>query len=554
MAREQRSISMGIRSMVALVATLCALASPAAAKQARDESDAFFRKGEIPAIRLEIADDMVEALRRDPRAYARCTLHADGAVASAAAGVKLKGAAGSFQGFDERPAFTVDVDRFGESPRFKGLEKFHLNNSVQDPSLLSEWTCAAILREAGYPHTRVTHARLVVNGRDLGVYVLKESFDEHFLARNFKDASGNLYDGGFCQDIDAELELDEGDEASARAELRALADACRDPDMQRRWDAIERLVDVPQFVRFMALEAMLGHWDGYSYNSNNYRLYFEGKPAPKAGAIPRSGPKARFLLHGMDQCFQDPAATVLDMPRGMLASSVMKNPAWRKEYRRQVERLLADFSAKRLLPALEEVEARVGRAMRAFDAAAAEEQGARAREFVERVVAREQSLRAQAKAPEPKPLDLKPGRERTIDGWHPMSEVEDALVEVAEGQGGRWYRVKCGPAGRCIAGFRRGVLLSRGRYRLEAIVRTEAVGALAEEGQPCTGAGVRISGLACGEAAVESGERALAFEFEVAEETADVELVLELRASRGEAAFRAGSVKLAMLPPKRMVQ
>ncbi|MCE2882105.1 MAG: CotH kinase family protein [Planctomycetaceae bacterium] len=508
-------------------------------QSARDPSDAFFRKGEIPAIRLELGEAAVEALRKDPRAYAPCTLHVDGAVVSAAAGVKLKGAAGSFQEFDALPAFTVNIDRFGEAKPWMGLEKFHLNNSVQDPSLLSEWTCAEILREAGYAHTRVTHARVVVNGRDLGLYVLKESFDEHFLARNFKDAGGNLYDGGFCQDIDAELELDEGTKPADRADLRALADACRDPDMKRRWAAIERLVDIPEFVRFMALEAMLGHWDGYSYNSNNYRLYFDPSR------------KARFLLHGMDQCFGDPGASVLDMPRGMLASSVMKNPEWRKEYRRQVTRLLGDLSAKRLMPRLEQVEARVQRALRAANPAAAAEQAQRAKEFVDRLVAREQSLREQSKAPEPKPLEFKPGRERVIAGWHPMSEVEDALVETVDAAGARWLRVKCGPQGRCIAGFRRGVLLPRGRYRLEALVRTEAVGALAEEGQPCAGAGLRVSGRECVDAMVETGERTLAFEFEVAEETADVELVLELRASRGEAVFRAESIKLAMLPPTR---
>jgi len=523
---------------IALASVLAAV-SPVLAQQGRDPSDAFFKKGEIPAIRLEFPPESADALRREPRAYVRCTLVVDGKPHSTNAGAKIKGSAGSTQSFDERPAFTVDVDRFGEAPLLFGLEKFHLNNSVQDPSLLSEWTCAEILREAGYPHVRSTHARFTLDARDMGVYVLKESFDEHFLGRAFKDPSGNLYDGGFCQDIDAGLELDEGDGPADRPDLRALADACRDPDMKRRWAAIERIVDIEEFVRFMALEGMLGHWDGYSYNTNNYRLYFD----------PRG--KARFLLHGMDQCFGDPGASVLDMPRGMLAASVMKNPDWRKAYRREVTRLLPEFAAKRLVPRLEVVERRVQAALRATDPAAADEQAARAREFVDRLVAREAALREQSRAPEPKPLEFKPGRERQIAGWHPMSEVEDATVEEAKGRDARWLRVACGPSGRCIAGFRRGLLLPRGRYRFEAVVRTADVAPIAGEEQPVRGAGIRVSGGVCPSPLEGTGASTIAVEFEVSEETADVELVVELRASKGEAVFRADSLVLRMLPPPK---
>ena len=533
-----------------IAATLCLLAAlPAAAapQSKRDESEAFFKKGVIPTIRLELPPESADGLRSEPRTYARFRLVVDGETVSENAGIKIKGSAGSSQAFDERPAFTVDVDRFGESPRWNGLEKFHLNNSVQDPSLLSEWTAAEILRDVDYPHARVTHARVFVGERDMGVYVLKESFDEHFLARNFKDPNGNLYDGGFCQDIDAELELDESKRVdgkkpegdAARADLRALAAAVSGSDFKARWSAVGPLVDLPQFHRFMALEMMLGHWDGYSLNTNNYRLFFDARG------------KAVFLLHGMDQTFQDPGASVLDTPRGVVASTVMKNPDWRKDYRRQVSRLLGSFSAKRLVPKLEVVQKRLQVALRAHDPAVAEQQAVSAREFVDRLVAREQSLRAQATAPEPKPLEFRPGRERAIKGWLSFSEVEDATVETAKGRDGAWYRIATGPSGRCVAGFRKNLLLPRGRYRFEVAARTGGVEPIAEEGQPTAGAGVRISGGACEKPLVGTQDAEIVYEFEVAEETADVELVLELRATKGEAVFRVDSTKLTMLPPKR---
>ena len=258
----------GVVLLSALVLLLVAAASP------RDDASTFFRSGRIPSITIELTPEGIEQLRTNPRTYAPCTVREGDKVVSAKAGVKIKGAAGSTRAFDDRPALTIKIDKFGDAPAYNGLQKFHLNNSVQDPSLLSEWTCSEIIRAAGQPATRVGHARLRLGDRDMGVYVLKEGFDEEFLRRNFRTTSGNLYDGGFCQDLDSPLERDEGTGAETRSDLKAIVEACREPDMKVRWKRIEQLVEVGDFVRFMALEAMLGHWDGYSFNSNKYRPLF----------------------------------------------------------------------------------------------------------------------------------------------------------------------------------------------------------------------------------------------------------------------------------------
>ena len=529
----------GARFLAVVLATLLL-----AAASLRDDASAFFRTGRIPVLTIELTPDAIESLRKEPRTYAPCTVREGERIVSAKAGVKLKGAAGSFRDFDDRPALTINIDKFGPAEPFHGLAKFHLNNSVQDPSLLSEWTCSEILRASDQPATRVTHARVTIAGRDLGLYVLKEAFDEQFLARNFRSAAGNLYDGGFCQDIDAPLERDEGSGAEDRADLRAIAEACADADMKERWKRIDKLVDIGEFIRFMALEAMLGHWDGYTFNANNYRLYFE------------PGRKARFLPHGMDQCFGDPNMSVLDAPHAVLAASVMRNPEWRKEYRRQITRLLPQFEPQKLAKKLDTVQRRIHEALKG-DGKDPEKGGAKtvapevlagqaqhAREFLDRVVARARSLAEQSVAPEPKPLVFRKGTPVAITGWHSMSESEDAIIEETDIGGARWFRAACGSSRSCIAGWRRSVLLSKGKYRFEAFVRLEGVERLDEADAPGVGGGVRTSGARRAEDGVGSGERRIAFEFEVTEEIADVELVLELRASHGSAAFRIDSLRL----------
>lgn len=535
-----------VRSLVrcgaaALLASACWTAGPAFGQGSSDEARAYFESAPtVSDLRIVIAPEDVEKLRADARVYVPFVLFEDGKEVARGGGIKLKGAAGSFREFDDRPAMTLKLDKFGGKSTFHGLEKLHLNNSVQDESLLCEWLCSEIFREAGYPAPRVSHARVRVNDRDLGFYVLKEGFDRAFIARHFTRKAGNLYDGGFCQDIDAELELDLSGGDKERADLKRLVAACQEEDLTKRWAALEKELDVPAFLRFTAIELMVGHWDGYCGNVNNYRVYFE------SGA----GGKARFLPHGMDQVFQDPGFPVLDPPRGMVAAAVMQRAEWRTAYREELAKLMPLLSASRLAAKAEAVQKRLEPAIRAVSPEAAEQQAQRVKELIERITEREKSLKEQIARPDPEPLTFTPGAPVRIDGLQPVKETEDADVEQVEEDGAAWLRVKAGPGGRCVASWRREIALPRGRYRLEAMVKCEGVGVIADETAPGVGAGVRISGGSRAETpGLKADEsRASTFEFEVGEETAGVTLVLELRAAKGTAMFRADSVTLTLLP------
>ena len=75
--------------------------------------------------------------------------------------LKLKGAAGSFREWDDRPALTLNMGKLRKGGAYHGLVKFHLNNSVQDETYLHEWLCSDLFRRAPgvpAPRKRVTHA------------------------------------------------------------------------------------------------------------------------------------------------------------------------------------------------------------------------------------------------------------------------------------------------------------------------------------------------------------------------------------------------------------
>ncbi|MEY3275028.1 MAG: hypothetical protein RL153_293, partial [Verrucomicrobiota bacterium] len=292
-------------------------------------SDKIF-EGPVLRFEVSIARPELDSLRREPRKTVPATLRI-GSNTWQRVGVRVKGAAGSTRGIDENPALTLNADKFVPGQKVFGLDKFHLNNSVQDPSRMSELVCGDLYRRAGIPAARATHALFTLNGRDLGLYVLKEGFDRAFLARNYPEPSGNLYDGGFLRDIDQDLELDAGKEPPDWKDLHALAAACRLPDAAQRHARVDALLDVDRFLTYVALQVMTEDWDGYPGNRNNYRLYHD----------PSSG-KFVFMPHGMDQMFRHGGMPVDRGFEGMAAQVVMARPEWREAYYARVGALLTN--------------------------------------------------------------------------------------------------------------------------------------------------------------------------------------------------------------------
>ena len=521
---------------VIVVAGLALCQQPKATSPVADPSDDFFRQGAIPNLRIQVSEPELEKLKAENRTYVRCTIIENRKTTYADVGIKLKGAAGSFRDWDDRPALTLNTNKFAKAQKFHGLDKFHLNNSVQDETYCHEWLCEEICRAAGIPATRVTHARVWLNDRDMGLYVLKEGFDEPFLKRQFQDGRGNLYDGGFLQDIDVELEKDSGKGPDDHSDLKELLAACQEPDVQLRWKRIDELLDVDAFVSFMAMELMTCHWDGYTQNRNNYRIYFN--PRDK---------KAHFLPHGMDQMFGDPNASVLDLPGAIVSSAVMQNPEWRKLYRQRLEKLLPLFHPSiKLNSRVEVLRRRLQPALAAIDPQLARDHADRVREFKNRITERSMNLKIQTQQEDPRPPEFDENGRMQLGDWYTAAETEDAVLEEVEleAEKKRTFSIACGPGGRCVASWRRKILLAKGSYSFLALVKTSDVGMIEDE--KGSGAGLRISGDGrTNSVSGTSNWKSLQFDFQIEEEVREVELVAELRTTSGQVWFDADSLILA---------
>ncbi|MCY2962349.1 MAG: CotH kinase family protein, partial [Planctomycetota bacterium] len=467
--------------------------------------------------------------------------------------IKLKGAAGSFQELDGKPAFTLNVGKFMKKQTFHRLTKFYLNNSVQDETYTSEWLCASICKEAGIPAPRITHARVWLNDRDLGMYILKEGFDAQFLRRNFRNSKGNFYDGGFCQEIDVDLEKDEGFGPNDHSDLRALVAACQLPEIDERKAQVAKLLDVAQFHRFMAFELMACHWDGYVASRNNYRVYFD----PSQG-------KARFLPHGMDQMFQDPNFPVFEHFPALVAQAARCDDEWNSAYRERVREMLPFFDGAKLGARVEKLHRLLRPEIAKMNPDGVSGFDEQLGQWKERLVQRTESIARQLTEPDPPPRPPE-GESEELDGiepvalgdWYPAQETADAHHETAEEPGERpaeipegeeipavvVYSIVAGESGDCVASWRKRVRLHPGRYHLTARMRVEGVAPRGGE-NPGVGAGLRISGGQRDNGLEGTSDwNNLVYEFAVVEDPQEVELVAELRGKTGRMWFAAPVLK-----------
>jgi hypothetical protein len=126
------------------------------------------------------------------------------------------------------------------------------------------------------------------------------------------------------QDIDAPLEQD-GGEATDQSDVRALLKACAVPDPAERFKSEGKALDVDKFMSFSAMEILVGHWDGYTIHTNNYRLYHD----------PGSD-KMVFITHGLDWAFRRPNISIQPPLKSLVGRAVFQTSEGPKLFRERI--------------------------------------------------------------------------------------------------------------------------------------------------------------------------------------------------------------------------
>ncbi|MBL9174988.1 MAG: CotH kinase family protein [Verrucomicrobiales bacterium] len=508
-------------------------AAPDSVAVAREETPGSVFSIPLLPLDIRMKDGAWRALSlqtmESPKLYAEATVQTESGTWPSV-GIKLKGSYGSFQSAEERPGLTLHLDKFKGARRFAGLTRLHLNNGSQDDSRLHEWLGGELARAAGVPAGRAGHAWLTLQGRDRGLYVIRESFTPEFLSEWFgPPGKGDLYDAATGGDLQVGMEKDQGEEGENTA-LQTLIDALNLPETATRQTALEGIGDLSEWRSVFVAEVLLGHWDGYALAANNYRLY----QRPSDGRFV-------FILHGMDQILGDPDAPVYPEFPGLAARALLELPGEAERYAAEVRRQAnsvwksTDWTA-RIRSRAEALATAVAR----HDETQAVGLRQSAADVVDRFERRRLRVLQAAEHPPERVLLGPGGRIALREGWYRGEEPGAEFLPPDQNNAHPGWRLRATEF--TEASWRQTLWLPRGRYRLSAVIRATEV--VTEHSGDRRGAGLRVlghEGRYSSWIAGTRGPRRRHLDFEA---DGPVTLLLELVARTGEARFDSESLTL----------
>ncbi len=254
-------------------------------------------------------------------------------------GIRKKGFIGSLDSI--RPSLKVRISRFVGSQRLYGTDRFTFNNNKQDPAKIKQCLGYQLFAAAGLPAPRcsLAHVRVTTeNGtQDLGIYTNVEDMHTPLLSRLFGNSGGNHYEGSFTADFRPRslpiIEYKNNEDTNDGSDLRAVAEVLGQASDEELFAALEELIDLDAFYRFWAMEGLIGHWDGYAGNINNYHLYHN-----------LADDKFHFLPWGADDTFGqgnplrgEGSIAPLVSARGKLARRLYLHPDGAELYKQRLQ-------------------------------------------------------------------------------------------------------------------------------------------------------------------------------------------------------------------------
>ena len=273
-----------MKKALILVVLLCvSFGTPA--QNINPGEDEIYREGEVAIIHLTMSsadkdfllddaniwyDDYLIAQFKFTNSLMDTTLTQD-------VGIRLRGNTSRSQ---PKRSLKLKFKEFG-GEKFYGYKKFNLKAENNDPSMIRELMTMHSFRKANVPAARTHHTEVYINGEYMGLYLNVEQIDDEFALSRFNYDEGNLYkctwpatlvdDGQIYNDETYELKTNEDlNDRTILANFVEVLNTTPDDEFE---EAIEKVFNVQNYLRYLAIEALSGHWDGYSYNKNNYYLY-----------------------------------------------------------------------------------------------------------------------------------------------------------------------------------------------------------------------------------------------------------------------------------------
>ncbi|MDZ7264390.1 MAG: CotH kinase family protein, partial [candidate division KSB1 bacterium] len=201
-------------------------------------------------------------------------------------GVRLRG---NTSRFSAKKSFKVDFNHFVPGRKFYDLEKMNLNGEHNDPSIMRSKLCWDLFQQIRVPASRANYVRLYINDKYFGLYMNVEHVDDEFVQKRFGNQNGNLYKCLYPADLvylgadqqpykkfhgDRQAyELMTNKDQNDYSDLVHFIDVVNNTPAARFKTELEKVFNVDNFLKWLALNVLVGSWDDYWYLKNNYYLY-----------------------------------------------------------------------------------------------------------------------------------------------------------------------------------------------------------------------------------------------------------------------------------------
>jgi spore coat protein H len=198
-------------------------------------------------------------------------------------GSKYKGSIEA-QGAGSRfhPKWNFEI-KLGNNERIFNLSNFNLSAQVSDVSMLRTMLASFVYKEMGFEVFESTHAFLIINNENKGLYYLVERIEEEFFRnRNLpvyeliKLRFGAKFTFTDPFDLRENFEKEINDDGSLH-NLEKLIQALDTIKAENIFAELNKLLDIDSYLKYHAVSSVIAAADGFT---NNFHLYMPHPEAP----------------------------------------------------------------------------------------------------------------------------------------------------------------------------------------------------------------------------------------------------------------------------------
>ena len=259
-----------------------------------------------------------------------------------------------------KKSFKISFNTFVPGREFYGVDKLNLNGEHNDPSIVRSKLCWDFYNSVGMVSSRSAHTAVYINGSYYGLYISIEHIDDEFLDSSYNDSSGNLwkciwpadltYRGENPEDyhpwIDGvrPYELKTNEELYDYSKLANLISVINNVPDNEFSESLNSVIYVNEFLKYLAVNILMGSWDDYWYLKNNYYLYHE-PVADKIHWIPYDYDNSFGIdWFNIEWSQSNPYTFAIMDGERPLATRIMDNPGFRNLYTHFLEFYLGVYS------------------------------------------------------------------------------------------------------------------------------------------------------------------------------------------------------------------